>query len=264
MRVGTFNANGLAGKADPILNFSQHNELDITVITETWLAPNGNIPILKNIIVNLTNANNEIIQGGRRYTGGVLIFASPAFRNSVRVVFEDPNNNYAILKIDGIFITAGYFAPSEPHQTLLDCIDKSLETAAGADLIVLGDLNARVGAVVGDHQTNQRGRALIEHIEEKMLTIIKPHIGTYSVFKHGGGGCGAPDIVLSSGLEPQNFTIHETTVLGGSDHRPITFRLENNEAQERTFSRWNVRKLGKPHIQARYRDILTDGFQEVS
>ena len=73
MRVGLFNANGLSGKADLILNFQKIEEIDIFIILETWLKSQDSSAILKPF-VDLRQKDDLIITGGRRAVGGLLIY----------------------------------------------------------------------------------------------------------------------------------------------------------------------------------------------
>jgi hypothetical protein len=72
VRIGCFNANGLVGKAEPILEFIHSNKLNLFFITETLLDDNESTPI-RGCFMNLAKPrNNGVITGGRRNTGGII------------------------------------------------------------------------------------------------------------------------------------------------------------------------------------------------
>jgi hypothetical protein len=251
MRVGLFNANGLEGKADLILNFSDEQDIDIMFLTETWLKPN--MAPIRNTILNLSKYNYELIAAGRRGQGGVLAYCRPEWQSSFNTVFTDPDNNYAVLRCGDKFFAIGYFAPDEDHQVLLLAIDRATELAGEMDLIFLGDLNARVGEIVGDHGRNARGNALIRHLDDHRLAFVPPQVGRYSCYS-AGGGTGTPDLVLAVGIEPQGLTIHEDVSMG-SDHRPLTFTV-GGDRPARRFTRWNIRKFTENGVIEEYQRIL--------
>ena len=64
-RVGLFDANGLVGKADEILDFANTQRIDGFFIVETWLNENSSTAILRPFL-HLTQVTNQIIFGGRR------------------------------------------------------------------------------------------------------------------------------------------------------------------------------------------------------
>ena len=66
--------------------------------------------------------DNCIISGGRRATGGILGFGrSPAISDLVKVILEDPDSNFCLVKIQQIYLAIGYFPPRKSFdQKLLD------------------------------------------------------------------------------------------------------------------------------------------------
>lgn len=257
MRVATFNANGLPGKADMILSFLREHDLDIMFVTETWLRPNDSTTILRPCL-NLTRDNDGIIAGGRRYGGGILAFTNTRWQGQVQVKYLDPAKNYAIIKAGGILFSIGYFSPGTHDDAFLEYLDHSEEYAEGSPLICLGDFNARIGDMVGDHATNARGEKLRGWIQDHDMQVVKPVQGTFTTFNVQNGGTGMPDLVLASGnVAPRQLVAHENQSLGGSDHRPLTFEIDSNRP-ERTFDRWHVRKFLEPGVRERYRDLLTE------
>lgn len=176
MRIAVFNANGLNGKDQEILEFSYSQGIDIFCIVETWLTP-LKTTVIRNPCLNLTQENNEIIAGGRRGKGGVLVFTSPAYSNSTRVVYQDPANHFAVLKVADLLLGVGYFPPSLDDAVVFAALDKVLEVADGADCILTGDFNARMGQFSGDTASNPRGREFIDYLAESAISLWRSEEG---------------------------------------------------------------------------------------
>ncbi len=70
-RFALFNANGLVGKADEILDFAQLQNIDTFFVVETWLQQNSSTAILRPFL-NVTQVSNQIIAGGKRGRDGIL------------------------------------------------------------------------------------------------------------------------------------------------------------------------------------------------
>jgi len=155
MKVAIFNANGLPGKADLIINFLYRHQVDLMFVSETWLAKERSSTIQRTFL-NVCKENRNIIVGGRRATGGILAFTNEKWQGMVRVVYEDPDGNFAITEAGETMYAFGYFPPSMIDRAVTDFFEKALELADGNRLIICGDLNARVGIVSGDHATNVR------------------------------------------------------------------------------------------------------------
>lgn len=261
MRMAVFNANGLSGKDPEILDFSYSQGIDVFCIVETWLTP-LKTTVIRNPCLNLTHENNEILVGGRRGKGGVLVFTSPDYTNSTRVVYADPANHFAVLKVADLLLGVGYFPPSLDDAVVFAAIDKVLEVADGQDCILMGDFNARMGQFSGDTAVNTRGTRFINYLAESAISLWRSEEGRFtSISSHGGRG--VTELVLSNGIEPIEIKVHEENSLGGSDHRPVTFTINTAAARPRAFERWNVRKLADRAVQLAYTTYLRDSLEQA-
>ena len=63
IKFAFFNANGLHGKADKVLDFVAKEGIDITFLVETWLSKDASSPI-SHPILNVTRRSDEILMGG--------------------------------------------------------------------------------------------------------------------------------------------------------------------------------------------------------
>ena len=257
MLVHLFNANGLAGKAEEICQFNSQVQVDLSFIVETWLSPAASVPFRPHI-ANLMTENLQDTLGGRRSTGGILVFGKRSLhQNQYRVLFEDKDSCFIALEVVDVILIGCYVSPSQPEEKLTQILTKAEELSAGftKNCVVFGDLNARMGEVTGDSMTNSRGRRLLGELENTPLTVQQPNQGKWTTF--AGAGCGVTDVVLAN-FEVSDLTVHEHNSLGGSDHRPVTFRL-NVEAPAhsgRSFERWNVRKLVHQPVKEQYASHL--------
>lgn len=268
MLVSLFNANGLSGKHDRVSRFQQDNNIDLMLITETHFTPNTSTG---NAIFSATKTSSAIL-GGRQAKGGLagyLLHKHDPAEIAHRVM--DRDSNYTILEWRGVVLGLGYFPPDsrDMDARMFELIEQTLAIAAGGPCVILGDFNARMGAISGDHAVNRRGRALSAFLDQSAdLSIQIPEKGTYTSFGGSTGtGCGVTDIVLcGGGLEVSDFVVHEDNTLGGSDHRPLVFKVPTGNIPPndgRRFERYNVRKFIEGDNVRIYQDALDAQVDEV-
>lgn len=258
MRIGLFNCRGLSGKDQIILDFMQHQQLDIMFLLETWLRPSQIPPIRGNIAFNITQPFTR----GQRSRGGILCVTNANYRDMIQTVWQDPNNNYVVLETQVTIIAVGYFPPSAPHQALINFMEKAVEIADNKDLVLMGDFNARLGKLMNDSRSNRRGNILLEFLQTSTLMPWQPVRGRWTTVNSEGQG--VTDLVLSNGIHIADLEIHEEESQGGSDHRPICFHFTPSEAlPTKDFSRWNVRKLAQPQIMDKFKNILSSTYDRM-
>jgi exonuclease III len=175
MRIGFFNANGLSGKADTILHFIVEKKIDIFIIAETWLKPSAST-LIRNTFINITKPTNFILNnGGRRSLGGIMVVCNPKYRQALRTVEIDQDQDYIILRIENYIIGAAYLSPSANDAKLEQFMTNVQQHATDlqCEYVIMGDINARIGNFSGDTLTNKRGRQLIQIIHDLNLDILK-------------------------------------------------------------------------------------------
>ena len=79
------------------------------VINETHLRE-GQSSIFKNPIIDL----RKKVGYAERARGGLMILAEEAHRAETQILFQDPDNNYAIIRYRELVIATAYLAPSLP------------------------------------------------------------------------------------------------------------------------------------------------------
>jgi hypothetical protein len=264
MLVGLANVHGLAGKDLHIMDFFDRQKLDLFCLVETWNKPQQT-PQIHNNFINITKQH---LNTNRRNKGGILCFARTEIQKDIEIIFTDINNDYVIIKIHGKYITIIYSAPNDNNNNIIEAIKKSKETAGDQPCIIMGDLNARMGEKTNDTIYNTRGRILARYLDSNGITVWNASKGRFTSFSTNGlgeiNGQGVPDVILSTGEPCIEVTIHDNEVLGGSDHHPITFKINTAEPDKLPFERVNVRKMSEPCYSFHYNDLLKKTKQEVA
>ena len=255
MKIACFNACGLVGKAEEIVDFTQQNQINLMVILETHLKENES-SVLKRPICDL----RKHVHYGERRRGGIMILVDEVWRQETSIVYEDPGNNFAVIQVRDQIIAAAYLAPSLENCCIVEFINKAEEIAQGRDLILVGDLNARVGGIALDTSICTRGRILIQELAEKDLLIANPVQGRWTCVNYMGQS--VVDHVITNGIEVNNYVVPDDC-LGGSDHRPLVFEIPTGHEPQKNFTRWDVRKLANQEIAAEYQALLGEKKIEV-
>lgn len=251
------NANGLAGKAESVMDIMANEQIDVCLLVETWLREGASATLLRPFL-DLRHASGTFSQRGRRGKNGIFGISTPEWADVVRVLEEDPGKLYGFFTIGPVVVGVGYFPPSLGNEKIEEFIGiAELYSQGGAvGVLLLGDFNARMGSFTGDHSQNPRGVWLRNRLQNSIFTIKAPDAGRYTTY--AGGGRGITDLVLVAGVEIADHVVHETLEVG-SDHRPITLELVQDVQRPRTFHRWNVRKLADAPV----RDLYTHKLSET-
>ena len=240
MKIQIFNANGIAGKAEEIQRFAKAQHTDVLATFETWLSPTASTPITP-VITNLTQAKHEIINGGKRHYGGILVNAmNTPYQAASRPVRTALDGNAAVVEVNGATFIFAYLSPSyKPDSCMQDLLElaDSLVNAGANKCIIAGDLNARSERLTSDHSTNDRGRKLEAALEGSTFWVQQPTNGKWTSFN--GGGHGIPDLVLAN-FHIRDLEVHERETCGGSDHRPLTFSVPDQPPKSKLVERWNI------------------------
>ena len=152
----------------------------------------------------------------------------------------------------------GIYLP--PHETLEGChrlILSVLPDELERPLLLIGDLNMRLGDRTGDTFKNPRGSGLPPWLEDKGLALLDSDHGVPTCWQ----GTQASSIVDYIWASPptsqcalQVRTVHEDDV-GGSDHRAVLVRLPMGAPpdQRRTQRRMiRTERLTEPGVSERY------------
>jgi exonuclease III len=129
MRIASFNANGLVGKAEAILDCILHMHVNMFIILETHLHDGSSI--FRDTVVDLRKPKTfDHLGRARRQQGGILVYASEDTKPEVNVLYEDPDANFVVLEAHNTVIAAAYLAPSLNNSCIAEFIEKATEIAA--------------------------------------------------------------------------------------------------------------------------------------
>jgi exonuclease III len=161
LRIATWNASGISGKVDELLQVMNDNNIDFTFVTETWLQEHENChpQVLHNLSApRLPNQPYSFY--------GLAVVASPYTRHytnsnhSIRLQALDETHErpygplYAIFSLhEGTRIALLYLPPS---LDIDNCQKVMNDALAHNPHIVLGDLNMPLGTLINDGATTKK------------------------------------------------------------------------------------------------------------
>jgi len=263
MRISLFNSNGVSGKVNILKQFMIDEHLDILLLVESKLSVSsiGYGDAFLDIRKQSPTARNG---SGYFSIGGILGWCAPRLNGLIQVVYQDPESNGAVFCVaDQMVVGIGYFPPEEnnPGMTvkMLRFMKKARDLADDRPLIILGDWNARMGSIVGDHLLNRRGRQLSSWLRSigSDLTIEQPVSGKFTCFIQWGRSYGITEHVFTRNCVVNGYRVLESNSLGGSDHRPVVFDVGYVPPSPKNFSRWHVRRLAEEACRKLYQDVLS-------
>jgi hypothetical protein len=262
--ISLWNANGL--RITTIQDSLSHVlDTNIFFITETWLTPPmlipTNWPQFHLYGSKVDNANN-------RGSGGVTALVNPDCPYSVTQL-PSPNAYTLSLKIGSLRIHCMYLPPSLRLDHVFDILNS---IPLLSDTIICGDLNARLGELVGDLNTNYRGQHLLTWLKDRQLTVLNDSLAhgaaTFTAFRRGEHIYSIIDLFISN-IDPSSMSASKLNVERdlslGSDHRLMTLSFDLDPSQDDTTNPedhpcvlaprrlWNLSRLGEFETSALYR-----------
>lgn len=251
IQCASLNINGVQQKLGAIAEYIKREKLDLLILQESWLSKERKYNINFTPIVDLREETPAV--GRDRAGGGILIYAAARIKQLI--------SNIKPIEIDkGVsFIIGGkakiitmYIKPSLSKvemSRLWQVVMTELREDAAIPTIIVGDFNARMGAMVGDHATNRGGIVLRDLLsDEPGLSRLSPMKGKFTIIN--SQGMGITDHILTwndtarRGLVTQ-LVIQESDAIGGTDHRPLRFQMNTEGCTTYMYDRWNTSKLKK-------------------
>ena len=272
LRIGHWNARGLQSVDGPYLE--EAVKWDILIITETWLCSDAVIPSLLQAHFQCFTAHRPLAEGRRgRHGGGLLLGVNKAAALEVALLkktqspesiwisllaaLPNPvNGGHTSLTIGGIYLppnNSSTWGDTHPmawmHEQLLD------PTLPNAPILLVGDLNARVGQVSDipnpptapplpprlalDPTHDTRGRELLQLCHAAGLTLLNGRVrgdipSKQTYLQPTTGATSAIDVFLLSTPLAQTMLSHPLTslevraeplYLTTSDHYPVMLTL---------------------------------------
>ena len=277
--VATWNAAGIAGKDSDLAECAGRMALDFVFVCETWARTASRAPSEEFIVWSPKPRELEQTAEGRTGTGrnshGVALWARHGIdRAKLRIVGGKPGLSiwwkYGSVLYGGI-----YLPPRMSTEECLGLLGLGPETEADLERIVLlGDLNMRLGALSGDSEMTPRGQALAGHLMmERGMILMTDALGSPTFQAIGREGSSIVDQIWSN-LGREHF--QETGLvgdddLGGSDHRLVYARVlmedgnpesdgsASHEGTSPTARLFNLGKLKQRHYQESYQGEVRNG-----
>ena len=231
LRIAALNVGAIGGKPAELVRIIENQNIDVCVITETWLREWQGISGSDYIVIYFNKYLDPNYLG--RGQGGIAFVVHPRFRGRVREIgCDSANSDWATIEIDGTRICGIYFSPSyTPTQFRASLLSAASSVQNG---FMIGDFNARIGPAVGDTIRNAKGTVLLNWIIGSDSTRLNPESGswTYEVI----GGRSIIDYAIARGPAralSTRFSIDEHGSWCGTDHNALILELESFSSQNR-------------------------------
>ena len=261
LKIATWNASGLSGKVDELLDLMHESNIDITLVNETWLKEYESCHPAVRFSQPTTRKPNQ----PHNFYGLAIVLSDRIARNSrldnlVRLNGSSPpHEQYGVLAADyliaGISITHVYLPPNLEN---IDCITIIREAVAKQQQIILGDWNMRLGKLTNDSIRTARGNALHKLLTQAGYKLLTPSESDKFSFRCQKGRSNV-DLIYAFNTAPicsDRSDIHDTTDLG-SEHFPVSVKLKINHTQTTSKAtperRFDTRKLvSDPELQGKF------------
>ncbi|KAI8851124.1 hypothetical protein BC829DRAFT_415617 [Chytridium lagenaria] len=216
-----------------------NTRIDLIAVVETWLSPTDGVP-LKRVLVNGTAPPRpRHVDGkatGRKGQWGVLVASPGELEIGAEVLGVDAGGKWTAIKVGTLVIIVGYLPPMAGQgavaRTMLEDFDEFRENIGqqypASPMIVVGDFNARMGALTGDGNVvgdNNRRVWMQNWMEDPEWTRLEPSRGKWTT--HARNGHGITDFVfLNTAALPiaPDLVVHEASTMG-SDHSLLTIDI---------------------------------------
>ncbi|KAG1443387.1 hypothetical protein G6F55_012690 [Rhizopus delemar] len=259
LTIGLWNANGLqASTVDDLLRHCQ--SFSLVFITETWLLPPARLPTSWQQF----HLYGSPVAGQYRGSMGVSALVSP--RCSLPVVEFPVNCKYALgLQLGrSLRLICLYLPPSLPTAEVQSVLDSLPLTD---DTIICGDLNVRLGRLVGDSRTNMRSSVLRRWCDDHGLNILNKTLAygipTYLTCRGHAEVSSIVDYYITNMPLVRSASISVALDLSlGSDHKlmslsfeysvPVVPSTQSSPSLGQVRRLWNLSRLKEPEVQQLY------------
>ena len=155
LKIGLLNATGIEKSPVEIIEFCNSNNIDLILITETFL-------VRGRLYTDWFQYHNYVIQPNpkKRGQGGISLLVWPNINIHIHQL---PNQNSFTLSFKiGMYTFHGLYLPPPPtitDDTVIELLD---QLPIDNHTVILGDLNARSKLLTGDHSNNTHGLKVLE------------------------------------------------------------------------------------------------------
>lgn len=264
VRISLFNATGLPKQSIyPVVKTAQNSSL--LFITETWLLfPNKySIPSWKQFHTYGVPVNSYNQHRGQL---GLALLVNPDFK---LLIHHINHNNPLLAKFtlsviinSTLLIHCLYLPPSLESDQISEILTLlPMDYPSTTKTIICGDLNSRIGELVGDNRWNTSGRIFYNWMEAHDLILWNQRLAFGQPTSYTYHGTSIIDYFLSNtNLDTPDLIIRDDLSLN-SNHTFMTFSFNLHQAYsvdslhtEITRPHWRLQKLKKSDYRKRYID----------
>ena len=223
---GWLNVGGVRGSLEEVVQFMDEQDFSFLILGETWLKP---VDILRhpNVVFDLRYPSRDPTKG--RGIHGLMVIRNPKHTELCdfeEVKRDQGHHSYIWFKFRGTVFGGFYLPPSMELAACIECVlsveDIRTTLGDGDPMILVGDLNMRLGRLTGDLTTNLRSniRGILQDLG---LILIRPNSGKWTV--HTSRGRSIVDYVFANQKGRKLITsskVWEDDYIAGSDHRLIS------------------------------------------
>ncbi|KAI9358865.1 hypothetical protein BD770DRAFT_320632, partial [Pilaira anomala] len=271
--ISLWNARGL--KDTTVHDVISHTSMSyVLFITESWYYSPMRLPI--DDWPQFHVYGTKVKRGNNRGEAGICALVNPLCPYPVTQL-PSLNNHTLSLKVGGLRIHCLYLPPHMPNDQVFDILES---IPLLPNTFICGDLNARMGELLGDTAPNPRGTKLIPWCQDRQLTILNQVLSHSQPTYYGRVrivdnkpvqvtsiiDLFITNITTHSLLNPSILIEHDLSLC--SDHKLMTlsFKIDSslvdndNSVPSCMAPRrlWNLSRLSKPDTLQRYRSSFSD------
>lgn len=258
VRIAAWNCGGFnAVKYEELMAVTQHMELDIIFVSETW-ASTESYPKDKRF-ARWDKFGKRMLDTGHYPYGCALWIADSFDQQRIRILTGIKGKSVWI-KIDSFWFGLMHL---NPEMTEDECKAAMKCPEQEAYFYLMGDLNMRFGELTEDTAWNARARAFEDWFPTHGLRLLDFAVpGTPTFHSKGRFGTSIVDVCLSNVIEEHRSQVHvvDNSDLGGSDHHLIFVDIPCLNYQRR-FDRnakvLNLTRLKQEGYADKYRAEVT-------
>ena len=230
---------------EEVIEFMDEHNFSFLVLGETWLKP---MDILRHpsIVFDLRYPSRDPSKG--RGIHGLMVVRNPKLAELCdfeEVKRDQEHYSYIWFKFRGMVMGGIYLPPSMELTTCIECVLSAEEIMTtlgdGEPVILIGDLNMRLGRLTGDLTANFRTN-ISTILQDLGLSRIRPDSGKWTV--HTSRGRSIVDYVFANQSAWRLITsskVWEDDYVAGSDHI-LVLRYRNMACEHTSSTNWQWRK----------------------
>ena len=223
---GWLNVSGVRGSLEEVVQFMDEHDFSFLILGETWLKP---LEPLRHpsIVFDLRYPSRDPSKG--RGIHGLMVVRNPKltkYSDFEEVKRDSEHHSYIWFKFRGSLFGGIYLPPSMELATCIESVLSASEVMAGSGnedpVILVGDMNMRLGRYTGDLITNLRSNIRYT-LQDLGLWWIRPNSGKWTV--HTSRGRSIVDYIFVNQRargQVVESRVWEDDYIAGSDHRLVS------------------------------------------